>query len=398
MNFKNYEDYKKKREDSIREAEKLLNDGNMEEYTKKTKEIETLDNDWENYKREKANIEALKASSGTINPIQMQNEFIKITENKKNEYRVAFMNYVLKGTEIPEKLINTDETTVTSDVGAVIPDTILDKIIEKMESIGGIYQKMTKTFFKGGVTVPTSTAKPVATWAAERGKTDEQKKAIKGIIFTYHKLKCVVSTSLTVENVTLDIFERTLVKNITEAMIRAIENAAFNGTGPENNEPEGILNATVPEGQTIEFPEGTDVTYKDLCRAEGVLPEAYDSSAEWYMRKKTFFEQIQGMTDNNGQPIAKINYGTAGKPEHYILGRKVNFVDYVPTFEKTVTEDRIFAAIYSFEDYLFNTNLQMNIKEYEDHDTDDQIKKAIMLADGKPADINSLVVLKIKNS
>ena len=45
---------------------------------------------------------------------------------------------------------------------------------------------------------------------------------------------------------------------------------------------------------------------------------------------------------------------------------------------------------------MLNTNLRIGMKEYEDHDTDDQIKKAVMLADGKPVDLNSMVVMMVK--
>ena len=54
-------------------------------------------------------------------------------------------------------------------------------------------------------------------------------------------------------------------------------------------------------------------------------------------------------------------------------------------------------GMFNFADYILNTNLQVTIKEYEDHDTDDQIKKAIMLVDGKPVDLGSLVVMQVKN-
>lgn len=398
MKFKNYEDYKSQRNGLIKEAEEYLNSGKMEEYSGKTKEVEELDNAWEEFAREKANIEALKEKATAQNVIPINGEMVSMYANEDKEYRKAFMNYVIGGATVPAGFSNSDSTTTTSDVGAVIPNTILEKIVEKMESVGGVYGKMTKTFFKGGVSVPTSTAKPVATWTTERGKTDKQNKPVGSITFTYHKLRCVVATSLTVDNVTLDVFERVLAQNIAEAMTKAIEEAAFSGTGATNNQPEGILKTAIPDGQIIEITEGENITYLDLCKCEGALQEANDAGTEWYMRKKTFFEQIQAMTDKNGQPIAKVNYGTAGKPEYYILGRKVNFVDYVPAFESTVSEDRIVAVMYKFEDYLFNTNLQIAIKEYEDHDTDDQIKKAVMLADGKPVDINSLIILKIKNS
>src|SRR5690606_4675157 len=49
------------------------------------------------------------------------------------EYRQAFMQYVTRGVK-PEVLeFRADETTLPSDIGAVIPTTILNRIVEKMD-------------------------------------------------------------------------------------------------------------------------------------------------------------------------------------------------------------------------------------------------------------------------
>lgn len=42
-------------------------------------------------------------------------------------------------------------------------------------------------------------------------------------------------------------------------------------------------------------------------------------------------------------------------------------------------------------------NLNVTVKRYEDHETDDQMTKAIMMADGKVVDNNSLVEVIQKN-
>lgn len=101
-----------------------------------------------------------------------------------------------------------------------------------------------------------------------------------------------------------------------------------------------------------------------------------------------------GMTDKNGQPIAKVNYGTSGKPERTLLGRTVVLCDYVASYSAALAKDTIFAFLFNFKDYVLNTNYSMGVKKYEDNDTDDQITKGIMLVDGKVVDKNSLVVVK----
>lgn len=380
------------------EAETLLADGKMDEYNAKIEDVKTFDDEYEKYTESQSNIEAMRGAAkvaNTLTDAAKSGIVAKIdTEMDDMDYRKSFMNYVLKGTPMQT---NSDQYTTTSDVGAVIPNTIINKIVEKMENVGGVYAKLTKTFYKGGVTVPTSAAKPVATWTAERDGSDKQKKALGSITFAYHKLRCVVAVSIAVDTVTLEVFEQTVAKNIADAMIKAIEDAVFNGTGASDNMPVGILQSTVPNGQTIDITEGNSPTFANICAAEGALPEAYEG-AEWYMNKKTFYTKFAALVDSDGQPIARVNTGLDGKPEAALLGRRVNWTEHVPAFATSVTADTPFAVMFDFADYILNTNLQVTIKEYEDHDTDDQIKKAIMLVDGKPVDLNSLVVMQVKNS
>lgn len=384
------------------EAEALLGEGKMEEYQAKMDDVKTFDKEYEQYIENKANIEALKGAApvNSVLTTGKKNEMIDsmstIIDTNDKEYRNAFKNFVLEGKSIPMELRNNDAYTQTTDVTAVIPNTILDRIIEKIETTGKILAKVTRTFYKGGVTVPTSAAKPVATWTTERGKTDPQKKAIGSITFTYYKLKCVVAVSLTVDTVTLDVFERTLAANIAEAMTKALEKAIIKGSG--SGEPKGILAETAPAKQNIDIAAAKSITYADLCKAEAALPAEYDS-AEWAMTKSTYFGQIVAMVDSNGQPIARTNVGLDGKPEYRILGRPVNLIssEDMSDYEDTVSSDTIVAFMFKFSDYILNTNMNITVTNYEDHDTDDKMTKAVMLADGKVVDVNSLVTVTKKN-
>ena len=80
---------------------------------------------------------------------------------------------------------------------------------------------------------------------------------------------------------------------------------------------------------------------------------AYENGAVWCMSKKTFMEYV-GMTDKNGQPIAKVNYGTSGKPERTLLGRTVVLCDYVASYSAALTKDTIFAFLFNFKDYVLD--------------------------------------------
>lgn len=303
------------------------------------------------------------------------------------EYRKVFMEYVTRGVTIPKEY-RQDAVSQTTDVGAVIPTNVLNQIITKLESAGNILAKVTRTAYKGGVTIPKSAVKPVATWTTQGKGSDKQKQDTSGTVtFAYHKLRCAVAVSLEVDTMAITAFENLLINNIVEAMTKALEQAIISGTGV--GQPKGITAETADAGQTVETAKPA---YADLIAAEGNLPVAYEKGAEWCMSKKTYMNYY-GLTDSNGQPIGRINYGLAGKPEYTLLGRPVNVCDYLPSFANA-ENNSIVGFLFNFKDYVLNTNYAMGVKKYEDNDTDDMVTKGIMLADGKVVDTGSYVPLK----
>ena len=305
-------------------------------------------------------------------------------------YRKAFMQYVCRGTAIPAEY-RSDAISTTTDVGATIPTTVLNQIVEKLENTGMILALVTRTAYKGGVSIPVSTVKPTATWVNEGAGSDKQKKDItKGgmITFAYHKLRCAVAVSLEVDTMAISAFETLLINNIVEAMTKALEQSIIDGNG--TGKPKGILAETPADGQTV---KSAAPAYADLIAAEAALPQAYENGAVWCMSKKTFMSYY-GLTDTNGQPIGRVNYGIAGKPERTLLGRAVVCCDYVKSYDKSLAAGTKFGFLFNFKDYVLNTNYAMGVKKYEDNETDDQVTKGIMLVDGKVVDKNSLVVLE----
>lgn len=305
-------------------------------------------------------------------------------------YRMAFMRYVCSNgvKDLPGEY-RSNANTLTTDIGAVIPTTIMNRIIEKMEAVGMILPLVTQTNLKGGVTYPTSTVKPVATWVNEGKGSDKQKKTVGSVTFAYHKLRCAVSISLETDQMALSAFEASLVSGVAEAMVKALEQAIINGSGI--GQPKGILQETPNDGQSIVL-AGFALTYKDVVKAEAALPLAYENGAVYVMAKKTFMS-FAGQVDANGQPIAKVNYGVGNAPERYILGRKVICCDYLPNLDENTAVSTAVAFIFDLKDYAVNTNYVLGLKQYVDEETDDKVFKSIMLADGKVIDKNGLVVI-----
>lgn len=408
------ETYLAQRQTLVDEAQAALDSDDMDVFDKKTKEIEDLDAKFEESEKRRANLEALSRtpdvpginllSAGGSAALTGDANAAAQTENvlESPEYKRALMNYALKGTAIPEKFLNSDAGTVSTEVGAAIPTTTVQKIVDKIEDAGGILSEITRTAYKGGVAVPVASAKPTAYWVSEAATSgdgiDTQEVTLgTSITFGYYKLRVAVRLSLEVDVITWDFFEAHVVNVIAKAMRKALEAAVISGNG--SGKPKGILAETVVSGQNVDVTEGYNMTYSTVVDADAKLPTGYADGARWYMTRYTFYNQIVGMKDTAGQPIARVDHGTDGKPEARILGRPVTFVENgLADFAASVAADTVVAFLFKPDDYWMNTNYNLTLKKYTDEKTDDELMKSIMLVDGKVIDKNSLVTVTLKNA
>lgn len=402
----NREKYLADRKALMDEAQTLLNEGKLEEAKAKMKEVEDLDNSYEATAREQANLNALAdrvstsgmqaAAVGGVNGNVVASMGAEANDDDlydSAEYKRAFQAHVLRGAAIPAKFQNADATTKTTDVGAVIPTTTLQKIYEKMDKIGMVLPLVTTTGYKGGLSVPTAAVKPTASWVAEGAGSDKQKYGTGSITFAYHKLRCAVSMTYEVDNMAYPMFETMFVNAVAAAMVKAKETAIINGSG--SGQPKGILRETA--AGNVDIAKGKSLTYAQICEAEG---KQDDESAVWAMTKSTYMTQIAGMVDQQGQPVARVNIGMNGRPEYTILGRPVVLLnkDYLASWSVAPEAAAVVAFMYNFSDYIFNSGVPMAIKRYYDEDVDDTICKAIEVCDGKSVRNDSLVTVTLKNA
>lgn len=313
------------------------------------------------------------------------------------EYRKAFMNYVTRGVKSDALEFRADEVTGVGDIGAVIPTTILNRIVEKMEETGRIWSRVTKTSIQGGVQIPVSNAKPTATWVAAGTMADKQKKVVDGTIsFSYHKLQVRVAVELVAGTVAMPAFEATISDNIVEAMVKALDEAILVGSG--TGQPLGIVNDTgIPAGQSVEVPAEDFSNYKTWTGLMGTVPRSYRNGVTLIMNDADWNAHIVGMTDANGQPVARVTYGLDGTTQERFLGREVIPVeDYLPSIDSAVEGD-VVAILVRLTDYMVNSNLGITYRRYFDENTDEWISKATMIADGKLADPNGVVLIRKGN-
>ncbi|MCX7570405.1 phage major capsid protein [Tumebacillus sp. DT12] len=310
------------------------------------------------------------------------------------EYRNAFMLFAKTGQVTPE--LRADAMTTTADVSAVIPTTILNEVIKKVTVYGQVFSRVRKLNIKGGVTIPILSLKPSATWIGESTPSDKKKvQANTNITFSYYGLECKVATSLLADTVTLAGFESVITDLIVEAMVKAIDLAVLNGDGV--GKPQGITSdPRVPAAQIITMTPTEIGSWDDWKKKVfAKMPLKYKAGAAFLMASGTFEGYIDGMVDANGQPIGRVNYGIVDGPQERFGGKEVIQVedDVIPPFDDAVAGD-VVAVYCDLRNYGFNSNMQMTMFRYFDHDTNEWVDKAILIADGKLIDPNGVVIVK----
>ncbi|MFH2116761.1 MAG: phage major capsid protein [Bacillota bacterium] len=309
------------------------------------------------------------------------------------EYRKAFQTYVRTGVMAPE--LRADATTQTTDIGALIPSTIMNRVIEELETYGNVYARITKSNIPGGVSIPISSLKPTASWVAEGSVSEKKKLTVTSkVTFGYFKLQIRISTTLEASVVSVGSFEQLIAKNLVRAIVKAIEDAVFNGTGVD--QPTGLLvDARIVAGQKISF-AATDATYDGwVKKLIASIKNAYSTQSgnAIYMNKSTWDTYVSAMVDTNKQPVARLTIGLSGKQERVFLGYPVEIVDYLPTLDAAVAGN-VFLVFGDLSEFVLNSNLQLTYKKYFDEATDEWIEKTTLIADGKVADAAGFVMLK----
>lgn len=345
--------------------------------------------------------------SATVATTQMNQR--KSTEDKFGtmEYRMAFKKYVQTGEAIPHELRAGGDTgtTVTTDIGMIIPTTIMNEFIKDVSKVyGQIYSKVRKLNVKGGVEFPISKLSANFKWITETTVSNKQKAGdIKDkVSFSYHIGEIRVAESLLAQVVSLDVFESEIVRIMVEAYVKAMDTAIISGTG--SGQPLGITVDTRVTGNTgniIEF-EADEIGDWTAWRKKlfAKVPLSKRGSGEFLFPASTVESNLLTMKDANGRPLFReATDGTIGNLAGTFFGRDVTLVepDIIKDYDTASTGD-IIGIFWTPNDYAINTQLQFGMKRYFDEDTNEWINKALTIVDGKILDVSGCYLLKKKVS
>ena len=194
--------------------------------------------------------------------------------------------------------------------------------------------------------------------------------------------------------VTLDAFQQLFVPLATEAIVKGIEIAIFNGDGV--NKPLGITkDARVPESNVITMSAEEFADWSAWHKkVKAKMKRAYRKGT-FFMSQASFDGYIDGMTDKNGQPVGRTNYGINGEETYRFMGKDVEAVEdeCIMAFDDAQEGD-VVAVFMKPTDYALNSNMQLVVVKWTDHDNNKLKNKAIMIVDGKLVDANGVLIIK----
>lgn len=398
----------KKRDDLKARA---IESENINEVRSITEKLEEINADIEDVKAEINDIKAEEREERFLPPIgaQLVNggivgsfpQNVNATQQRENvdpyatlEYRMAFMELATKGTPIPANLTQRDGMPAnTNTLGATIPTTVLNEFINEIRKVyGNLYAKVRKLNVPGAVKIPIAQLQAQFKWITEDTVSPRQDggKIDEFVEFSYNMAEIRVSQTLLSSIVTLDIFEREIVRVMMIAYLQAMDIGIVKGTG------KGQLLGILKDPRVLATNHEISMTATELSnwtqwrkKFFSKLPLGY-RFGEFIFPLGTVDAYLETMADSNNNPVFRqatglvVNDGDSTNPNGRFFGREISLVepDILPDFESAQSGD-VIGIFWQPNEYAINTNMQFGMRRYLDEERNEWVNKMLTIVDGK---------------
>lgn len=330
------------------------------------------------------------------------------------EYRKAFMNYVIKG-EVDKNILQfkarDNQVGTSNNLGVLIPTTVIQKIIKDVSHIyGQLYSRVKKTNLKGGVKYPIGAFGATFNRITETGAVSERQNVngITGYVeFSYNIGEIRLARTLLQVVLSVDAFEQEFAQVVAKTYVKAMDKEIITGD-PANNQMTGILteakkstDSRIAADNIIEFTEAEMFDWTSWqTKLFAKIPLSMRSlRPEFVMTAHTYEANIKTLKDDNNRPLYNETYNPVdGSETSTFKGRQVVFVeeDILSNFDDAGDGDYFGMYWVPDEAYAINTNYEFTVVDYFDHETNQYIKKALVINDGKVLDPKYIYLLKKK--
>lgn len=304
--------------------------------------------------------------------------------------RTAFMNYVTKGV-ISDGIVRADPGTstnavnVSTDLGVMLPHTVQQSIITEIDKLRGtLFNKVKKINVRGGVEFPIGSFSATFKRITETTVSARQKggEITGSISFKYFIGEIRLAKTLLQSLLTVPAFEAELAKVIAKAYVEAMDDEILKGD-PTKNQMKGITKDT--KVKAIEINANDMKDWKSLfTKIMAKLPASMVSAPyEYVMSTGTFFSNYMTLANDNNTPVGQfVDYN--GALNANINGHSATLCENTlfPDFDAAKTGD-VFGMLWiPNEAYVINTNMEFSVVRYFDHETNQEVTKALVVNDG----------------
>lgn len=384
----NKEKYLAQRKALLDEAETLINEGKVEESTAKMKEVETLDNKWEETKLANANMNALKDKT-IVTDLENKSVDVKggtivdgILESKvdnKKAYEMAWAKTMQgKSLEKSEQelfdKVNADfSNAYTHDTGntaVLIPETVVAGIWSRATEGYPLLADAKKFNVKGTLIINKHTAIAAgdAAFYDEATATVDEQNTFAQLSLTGCELAKAITVTWKLRSMATEEFIPYIISELGERVGVALGTAIAVGKGKPGEsdtfkaEPLGIETALLAESNTPQVvsydPEAATpdpLAYEDFTAAIGKIHSSYLSGAAIYANNKTIWGQLANLVDSTGRALFIPDLTSGG------VGRMFGFVVKA---DAGVTDDSVIIGNAN-AGYVMNTNEPMSVATEE---------------------------------
>ncbi len=298
-----------KRNDLQNKMEEIINKAKVENRAMNTEEISNFDKLEEEIKNIDETMKRVEVAN------KMENKIISnkdMTEDEKDIKNFATYIRAMAG-----KIQNAETQLTKGDNGAVIPKTIVEKIIEKVENICPIYELATKYPIGGTISIPKEDeSSDTITVAYATEFTDLTSHSAKtGSIeltgFLYGALTKISKSLLKNSDFKLTEY---VINKMSKKIAKFLEGELLKGT---SGKTAGVMGSYDETNMKITLSAKSSITADELIDIQEAVPDVYAVDAIWVMSKQTR-KAIRKLKDGQGNyllekdPTARWNYKLLG--------------------------------------------------------------------------------------
>ncbi|MFA5527662.1 MAG: phage major capsid protein [Peptostreptococcales bacterium] len=406
----NKEKYLELRNALLSEIEKHIGNGELEDSEAKMKEVEELDNKWEEIKLANANLNALKDNAKAID-LTNKNIDLKggtiveeisdktiVDESKlyENAWAKSIVGIKLENEELEvfnkvnSEFKNDSPYTHDTQITTLIPKTVVEGIWKRAEEQYPLLGDVRKYNVRGTLKINKHTAitQGDAAFYDEDTATTDEVNTFGELVLSGHELSKVVTVSWKMRSMSVEDFIPFIKRELGDRIGAAMGTAIASGAGLASGEPEGIETALAAEGNTPQIVtynnDSNKISYDKIVQAIAKIHSSYLNGCAVYANNATIWNKLATLKDDEKRPlfIPDVTAGGVGK-----------------MFGMTVKADAGITANYILignadRGYVMNTNEPMSLATEEHVKARTVDYAAYAIVDGGVLDTQAFALVK----